>query len=195
MQRTGIPTARLKSSTPPPISNVWLPYNDLLKRTIEALRAGKKINLNQPLQNEIQINTGLACIIPQSYLPDVHERLVLYKRIANAQNNDELKDLQIEIIDRFGTLPEPLKNLLAATKLKLFAEKIGIEKISLFEDKAVLNFANKTKIEPLTIINLIQKQAAIYQLKGQSQLIIKQQMADGIARIEWAHEQLKMLLE
>jgi transcription-repair coupling factor (superfamily II helicase) len=84
----------------------------------------------------------------------VHERLVLYKRISNAKNNDELKDLQIEMIDRFGLLPDATKNLFAVTQLKLFSEKIGIGKISIYDDKAHLTFSNKTTIEPIKIINL-----------------------------------------
>ncbi len=169
-------------------------YHDLLKRTIDAMRAGKQMNLNEPINHEIQIDTGLACIIPQTYLLDVHERLVLYKRIANAKGDDELKDLQIEMIDRFGLLPDAVKNLFATTRLKLFAETIGIDKISLFDDKAHLCFANKTSVEPMTIINLIQKQPKIYQLKGQNQLTIKHEMPEDIERIEWTHAQLTMLM-
>ena len=168
-------------------------YHDLLKRTIDAMRAGKKINLDDPINHEIEIDTGLGCIIPETYLGDVHERLVLYKRIANAKNNDELKDLQIEMIDRFGLLPDSTKNLFAATRLKLFSEKIGIDKISIYDDKAHLTFSDKTIIEPIKIINLVQKQSKTYQLKGQNKLIIKQTMPEDIERIEWVENLLKKL--
>ena len=123
----------------------------------------------------------------------MHERLVLYKRIANAKNNDELKDLQIEMIDRFGLLLDSTKNLFAATKLKLFSEKIGIDKISIYDDKVYLTFADKTMVEPIKIINLVQKQPQTYQLKGQNQLIIKQTMPEDIERIEWVENLLKKL--
>jgi len=168
-------------------------YHDLLKRTVDAMRAGRKINLDDPINHEIEIDTGLACIIPETYLGDVHERLVLYKRIANAKNNDELKDLQIEMIDRFGLLLDSTKNLFAATKLKLFSEKIGIDKISIYDDKAHLTFADKTTVEPIKIIHLVQKQPKTYQLKGQNQLIIKQTMPEDIERIEWVENLLKKL--
>jgi transcription-repair coupling factor (superfamily II helicase) len=157
------------------------------------MRAGKQINLDDPINHEIEIDTGLACIIPDTYLGDVHERLVLYKRIANAKNNDELKDLQIEMIDRFGLLLDSTKNLFAATKLKLFSEKIGIDKISIYDDKVYLTFADKTMVEPIKIINLVQKQPQTYQLKGQNQLIIKQTMPEDIERIEWVENLLKKL--
>mgnify|MGYP001584208624 FL=1 len=168
-------------------------YHDLLKRTVDAIRAGKKINLNDPINHEIDIDTGIACIIPETYLGDVHERLVLYKRISSCQNNDELKDMQIEMIDRFGLLPEATKNLFAATELKLLCEKIGIDKVSVYDDKAHIVFADKVNIEPIKIINLVQTQPQRYQLKGQNQLIFKCEMPEDIGRIELVEELLKTL--
>ncbi|SMN13549.1 Transcription-repair coupling factor [Bathymodiolus heckerae thiotrophic gill symbiont] len=168
-------------------------YHDLLKRTIEAMRAGKKINLNDPINHEIEIDTGIPCIIPDTYLGDVHERLVLYKRIANGKNEDELKDLMIEMIDRFGLLPDATKNLFAATRLKLFCEKIGIDKVSIYDDKAHLIFSNKINIEPIKIINLVQTRPKTYQLKGQNQLIFKREMPENIERIELVEDLLKTL--
>jgi len=118
----------------------------------------------------------------------------LYKRIANAKNNDELKDLQIEMIDRFGLLPDSTKNLFAATRLKLFSEKIGIDKISLYDDKAHLIFSDKTTVEPIKIINLIQQKPQVYQLKGQNQLIYKENMPEDIRRIEQVSDLLSKLV-
>jgi transcription-repair coupling factor (superfamily II helicase) len=97
------------------------------------------------------------------------------------------------MIDRFGLLPDSTKNLFAATQLKLFCEKIGIDKISLYDDKAHLTFADKTIIEPIKIINLVQKQPKTYQLKGQNQLIIKQEMPEDIERIELVDQLLRTL--
>ncbi len=168
-------------------------YHDLLKRTVDAMRAGKKINLNDPINHEVNIDTGLACIIPDTYLGDVHERLVLYKRIANGKDNDELKDLTIEMIDRFGLLPDPTKNLFAATRLKLSCEKIGIDKVSIYDDKAHIIFSDKINIEPIKIINLVQTQPNNYQLKGQNQLIFKREMPETIERIELIEDLLKTL--
>jgi len=168
-------------------------YHDLLKRTIDALRAGKQINLNTPLNPEIEIDTGLPCIIPETYLFDVHERLVLYKRIAGANNKDDIKDLQIEMIDRFGLLPDATKNLFQVTQLKLLCEKIGISKLSIYDDKAHLSVANKTTIDFTKIINLIQTQPKTYQIKGQNQLIFKCEMPENIKRIELVEDLLKTL--
>ncbi|VVH66144.1 Transcription-repair coupling factor [uncultured Gammaproteobacteria bacterium] len=168
-------------------------YHDLLKRTVDAMRVGKKININDPINHAVDIDTGIPCIIPDTYLGDVHERLVLYKRIANGKDNDELKDLTIEMIDRFGLLPDATKNLFAATQLKLSCEKIGIDKVSIYDDKAHIVFSDKVNIEPIKIINLVQTQPKRYQLKGQNQLIFKQEMPDNIERIELIESLLKTL--
>ncbi len=168
-------------------------YHDLLKRTIDAMRSGRKINLDDPINHEVKIDSGLPSIIPETYIFDVHERLVLYKRIASCQNNKELKALQIEMIDRFGLLPDSTKNLFANTKLKLFSQKIGIDEINLYEDKAVITFGRENTIESIKIINLIQKQAKKYQLKGQNQLIVKKEMPENIRRIELIENLLKTL--
>ncbi|MBC8493653.1 MAG: transcription-repair coupling factor [Candidatus Thioglobus sp.] len=168
-------------------------YHDLLKRTIDAMRSGRKINLDDPINHEIQIDCGLPSIIPQNYLEDVHERLVLYKRIASCNTNNDLKELQIEMIDRFGLLPDSTKHLFANTRLKLFCEKIGIDEINLYDDKAIITFGTKNTIEPIKIIHLIQKQPKNYQLKGQNQLIVKEDMPEDIRRIELIENLLKKL--
>jgi transcription-repair coupling factor (superfamily II helicase) len=168
-------------------------YHDLLKRTIDAIRSGRKINLDEPINNEIQIDCGLPSIIPQNYLEDVHERLVLYKRISSCKTNNDLKELQIEMIDRFGLLPDSTKHLFANTRLKLFCEKIGINEINLYDDKAIITFGNKNTIEPIKIIQLIQQHPKKYQLQGQHKLIIKEDMPENIKRIELVENLLKKL--
>ena len=110
-------------------------YHDLLKRTIQAIKNNTKLDLDDSLIEEIDINIGIACIIPETYLDDVHERLILYKRIASAKDDNELKDLKIEMIDRFGLLPDATKNLFASTSLRIFSKKIGIEKVNITDDK------------------------------------------------------------
>ena len=169
-------------------------YHDLLQRTIRAIKNGKKLNLDEAIHEQIEIDIGIPCIIPQTYLDDVHERLVLYKRIASAGNDDELKDLQIEMIDRFGLLPEPTKNLFASTALRFICEKIGIDKITIYDDKAEITLGPNHTIEPINIIKLIQKEVQTYQLKDQNTLIIKQQMAPDASRIDSVEKIVKTLI-
>ncbi|HET7133181.1 MAG TPA: TRCF domain-containing protein, partial [Gammaproteobacteria bacterium] len=104
-------------------------YNDLLARAVKALRDGVEPDLEDPFVHGPEIEIGLAALIPEDYMPDVHMRLVHYKRIANAANDAELDELQIELIDRFGLLPPPLKTLFTITSLKLLAQRLGVAKI------------------------------------------------------------------
>ena len=159
-------------------------YHDLLKRTIMAVKNDTKLNIDDSLIEEIDINIGIACIIPETYLNDVHERLILYKRIASAEDDSELKDLKIEMIDRFGLLPDATKNLFALTSLRIFSKKIGIEKINITDDKAEITLNQKSSIEAKKIINLIQKQPQKYQLKNQNTLVFNVSMGEDGSRIE-----------
>jgi transcription-repair coupling factor (superfamily II helicase) len=159
-------------------------YHDLLKRTIQAIKNNTKLDLDDSLIEEIDINIGIACIIPETYLDDVHERLILYKRIASAEDDSELKDLKIEMIDRFGLLPDATKNLFASTSLRIFSKKIGINKINILDDKAEITLNQKNTIEASKIINLIQKQPQKYQLKNQNTLVFNVSMDEDDSRIE-----------
>ncbi|MCU0836579.1 MAG: transcription-repair coupling factor, partial [Chromatiaceae bacterium] len=104
-------------------------YMDLLERAVQALKAGREPELDRPLDHGAEIDLQLPALLPDDYLPDVHSRLVMYKRIASAASAEELRELQVEMIDRFGLLPEPSKNLFAITELKLKAQPFGIRKI------------------------------------------------------------------
>ena len=159
-------------------------YHDLLKRTVYAIKNNKKINLEDVSIKEIEINTGISCIIPQTYLDDVHERLIFYKRISSATNDDELNELKIEMIDRFGLLPDSINNLFASTSLRIFSEKIGINKINIFDDKAEMTLNNMNNIEPNKIIDLIQESPQTFQLKHKHTIVFKATMKEDVSRIE-----------
>ncbi len=169
-------------------------YHDLLKRTIQAIKNNTKFDINDAIIDEIEINSGIACIIPETYLSDVHERLILYKRIASAMDDDELKELKIEMIDRFGLLPDQTKNLFESTSLRIFAEKFGVKKINIFDEKTEITLNNNSTIEAKKIINLIQKQPLIYQLKNQNTLIFNKEMEHNLSRIEKVRELLGSLV-
>ena len=169
-------------------------YNDLLKRTVQAIKNNTKFDINDAIIDEIEINSGIACIIPETYLSDVHERLILYKRIASAKDDDELKELKIEMIDRFGLLPDQTKNLFESTSLRIFAEKFGVKKINIFDEKTEITLNNNSTIEAIKIIDLIQKKPSIYQLKNQNTLIFKEEMDQSITRIEKVKELLTSLV-
>ena len=141
-------------------------YMEMLERAVKAIRKGEQPNLDQPLGGGPEINLRVPALIPEDYLPDVHTRLILYKRIASAINEDGLKELQVEMIDRFGLLPEPSKNLIRLTLLKLQAEKLGIKKVDAGPQGGRLEFAADTCVDPMTLIKLIQSQPSRYKFEG-----------------------------
>nr|WP_272888617.1 transcription-repair coupling factor [Stutzerimonas stutzeri] len=141
-------------------------YMEMLERAVKAIQKGEQPNLEQPLGGGPEINLRLPALIPEDYLPDVHARLILYKRIANAADEDGLKELQVEMIDRFGLLPEPTKNLVRLTQLKLQAEKLGIVKIDAGPQGGRIEFSADTSVDPMVLIKLIQGQPNRYKFEG-----------------------------
>ena len=141
-------------------------YMEMLERAVKAIQKGEQPNLDQPLGGGPEINLRLPALIPEDYLPDVHTRLILYKRIANAIDEDGLKELQVEMIDRFGLLPEPSKHLIRLTLLKLHAEKLGITKIDAGPQGGRIEFAADTSVDPMVLIKLIQSQPNRYKFEG-----------------------------
>jgi transcription-repair coupling factor (superfamily II helicase) len=153
-------------------------YMDLLERAVHALKAGKQPELDRPLDHGAEINLHIPALIPEDYLPDVHTRLIMYKRIASARDNSELQDLQEEMIDRFGLLPDYLKNLFRITELKLKANPIGIRKIDLGQRGGRLHFGSQTRVDPEKIVDLIQSQPQTYKLDGQDKIRISKDLPD-----------------
>ncbi|MBA1235109.1 transcription-repair coupling factor [Stutzerimonas nitrititolerans] len=141
-------------------------YMEMLERAVKAIQKGEQPNLDQPLGGGPEINLRVPALIPEDYLPDVHARLILYKRIANAADEDGLNELQVEMIDRFGLLPEPAKHLIRLTLLKLLAEKLGITKIDAGPQGGRIEFAADTPVDPMALIKLIQTQPKRYKFEG-----------------------------
>lgn len=146
-------------------------YMDLLSRAVESLKSGKEPELDISLLNQrSEIDLHITSLIPENYLADVNLRLQFYKRIAIAKSSSELDDIQVEMIDRFGLLPDPLKNLFAISELKLKADQLGIIKIEAGEKAGKLEFNDKPNVNPEKIIRLIQLKAARFKLDGPKRL-------------------------
>ncbi len=154
-------------------------YSEMLERAVESLRSGHIPDADADLQAQVaEINLRLPALIPDDYLPDVHTRLILYKRIANAVSDDALRELQVEMIDRFGLLPEPLQNLFRITALKLRAEHLGIRKIEASAGSGRLEFNERTRVEPIQLVKLVQTQPDQYRLTGATTLGFTLPMAE-----------------
>ncbi len=145
-------------------------YTELLERAVDALKSGRQPELELPPDTGPEIELQSPALIPDDYLPDVHSRLVLYKRIAGAASAEELHRLQVEMVDRFGLLPPPAKNLMALAELKLKAASMGIQKVEVAASGGRILFGPHPRIDPLKVIDLIQQQPAAYKLDGPDKL-------------------------
>ena len=145
-------------------------YTELLEEAVEALRAGKTPSNSIALHKSTEVNLRIPALIPESYLPNVHTRLIMYKKISGCRDVEDLRELQVEMIDRFGLLPESLKRLFRLTAVKLKAETLGIKKIDANISSGKIEFEKKTLTDPLSIVELIQKEPDLYKLTGANQL-------------------------
>lgn len=168
-------------------------YTELLQRAVSALKAGHQPELDRPLDHGTEIDMSMPALIPEDYLPDVHNRLVMYKRIASCGNKESLKDLQVEMIDRFGLLPEATKNLFAITELKLKVHPMGIRKIEAGPAGGRIIFEPKPQIDPMNIIQLVQKKPKQFQFDGADRLRFTADLEQRDRRIDKIHNIIKQL--
>jgi transcription-repair coupling factor (superfamily II helicase) len=145
-------------------------YMEMLDRAVKAMKSGKVPNLDQPMHQGPEVDLHVASLLPDDYLPDVHLRLVLYKRIAAAANADELRELQVEMIDRFGLLPPPAKNLFRIAELKQAARALGLRKIDVGPGGGSVTFEPDTRVHPGTLIRFVQQHSRTHRLDGGSKL-------------------------
>jgi transcription-repair coupling factor (superfamily II helicase) len=130
-------------------------YNDMLMRTIKALENGLEPGLDNALPAAAEFNLHLPALLPDDYLPDVHLRLVHYKRIASARTDQALRELQVELIDRFGPLPEATRNLFHLTALRLRAEPLGIRRLDAGPAGGFVEFGPATTVSPVWLVRLL----------------------------------------
>ena len=141
-------------------------YMELLERAVAALKSGKPADLETPLHAGPEVELHLPALIPEDYVPDVHLRLVLYKRIASTETREELDELKVEMIDRFGPLPQYAQSLFRATQIKLRAAQLGIRKIDAGATGGYVIFDENNKVDAKRVLKLIQGRPKDYRLDG-----------------------------
>lgn len=160
-------------------------YNDLLERAVKALKAGKLPQLDGR-ETRTSVDLGLPTLIPDDYLPDVHHRLIMYKRIASAKDSASLRELRVEMIDRFGLLPYQVNNLFEVTRLKQIAQKLGILKLDMGEEGGRILFNEKPNIDPMKIMGIVQKRPWEFKIKGQDKLYFEYEAMEELdQRVQW----------
>ncbi len=167
-------------------------YSDMLSEAVRSLKNGKEPDLAAPLSTTTEINLHIPALLPSDFCGDVHERLSIYKRLANCNKLDAIDDLQEEMIDRFGKLPEPVKSLLETHRLRIAAKPLGIIKIDAHSEAATLQFEPQPPIDAMRIIELVQKNKHI-KLNGQDKLRINANMPDLAARVAQIKSTMKAL--
>ncbi|MCP5268653.1 MAG: transcription-repair coupling factor [Zoogloeaceae bacterium] len=171
-------------------------FTEMLNRAVASLKQGKEPDLTQPLGIATEINLHTPALLPNDYAPDVHERLTLYKRLANGNTIEEIDELQEELIDRFGELPPQAQSLLATHRVRLLVKPYCVAKLDATSEQIVVqfnaDFAKEAPIEPIRIINLIQKNRS-YQLAGQDKLLFKRQSANVNEKVAAIRELFKQL--
>ena len=169
-------------------------YLEMLERAVAAVRNGTELDFDAALDQGIEVNMHLPALIPDDYLPDVNMRLTLYKRLADCKTPLDLHELQVEMIDRFGLLPEPAKVLFQLAELKQIGEKLGLKKIEAGPNGGRLQFTPKTQVEPITIIKMVQKEPDTFRLQSNDQLSFTMPMDDAKQRFESVNNILLRLL-
>jgi transcription-repair coupling factor (superfamily II helicase) len=168
-------------------------YMDMLDRAVKAIRAGKTPDLDAEFAPHQEVNMRTPALIPDDYLPDVHTRLILYKRISSADSAAALDELKVEMIDRFGLLPEPTKTLFRLTELRLLAASLGIAKVDFGPTGGRIEFAADTRVDPFALVRLVQRDPNSYRLEDGNRLRVTANLDDVEARFTRVHSILDRL--
>ncbi|MDD3517421.1 MAG: transcription-repair coupling factor [Chromatiales bacterium] len=145
-------------------------YNELLERAVKALKSGQIPDLDAPAAGVTEVELGAPALIPDDYVPDVHSRLILYKRIASCDSDAALDELVVEMIDRFGLLPQQARTLIEAARLKIALAPLGVRKLEVGPGGGRMLFQPRPDIDPAQVIRLVQSDPKTYRLDGQDKL-------------------------
>ena len=159
-------------------------YTRLLEHAVAALRAGKAPALDRPLDTGAEIDVREPALIPEDYLPDVHTRLIMYKRIASARGEDALEELMVEMIDRFGRLPAATRLLFDLTRLKLQATPLGVRKIEAGASGGRIVFHPEPDVDPGSVVRLVQSEPGRFRLEGAERLRFAGDFPDATSRVD-----------
>ncbi|MGB1402662.1 MAG: transcription-repair coupling factor, partial [Porticoccaceae bacterium] len=169
-------------------------YLEMLERAVSAIRKGAAPDLDVTLDQGIEVNMHLPALIPDDYLPDVNMRLTLYKRLSNCQTEEQLHELQVEMIDRFGLLPEPVKTLFQLAEIRQLGEQLGLKKIEAGPSSGRLQFTANTAVEPITIVTMVQQNPSTFRLQNNDQLSFTVPMDTAEQRFSAVNNILQQLL-
>ena len=169
-------------------------YTEMLKQAVRDLKKGRQPDLDAPLGITTEIKLHSPALLPEDYCPDIHERLVLYKRLAVCETVQQINAIHEELVDRFGLPEQPVKTLIESHHLRLAAKELGIDAIDATSEAVTITFGKHHQIDPTEIILLIQTDKK-YRLAGADKLKFTAQMEDVEMRIKTVKSVLKILKE
>lgn len=168
-------------------------YNEMLSRAVEAMRDGSVPDPEKEISGGPEINLHVPALFPEEYMPDVHLRLVHYKRIASANNDDELDDLQIELIDRFGLLPPAARNLFRLTAMRLKATPAGLRRVEMSATGGLIEFSENTTVDPEALVQLLESEPERFKLDREQRLRVFDDLAEPERRFQFAAQLIDRL--
>jgi len=169
-------------------------YMELLENAVDALKEGREPSLEDLTNSQTDVELRMPALLPDDFIPDVNTRLSFYKRIASAQEEGELDDLKVELIDRFGNLPDAARNLLDIAALRLLAKKIGIRRVEASDKGGFIEFAEKNAADPGWLIGLLQKEPQHWRLDGPTKIKFIRDLAERKERMKWVRDFMTQIL-
>lgn len=170
-------------------------YMELLENAVDALKEGREPSLEDLTSQQTEVELRMPSLLPEDFIPDVNTRLSFYKRIASAKKPGELDEIKVELIDRFGLLPDAARNLLDIARLRQLAQKMGIRKIEAHDKGGVIEFAEKNHVDPVWLIGLLQKSPQHFRLDGPTRLKFFQDLNERKIRMEWVTQFMTQVQE
>lgn len=160
-------------------------YMEMLEQAVEALKEGKEPSLDDLLREQTEVELRIPALLPDDYIPDINTRLSMYKRIASVANNDELDELKVELIDRFGLLPDAAKNLLSVSQLKLRGGALKVKKIESHDKGGYIEFYPDADINPAFLVKLLQAQPNKFAMEGPTKFKFMESLTDRRKRMNY----------
>ncbi len=170
-------------------------YMDLLENAVDALKAGREPSLEDLTNQQTDVELRMPSLLPDDFIPDVNTRLSFYKRIASAKDENALEEIKVELIDRFGLLPDAARTLLDIARLRQQAHKLGIKKLEGNEKGGTIEFAENNHINPAWLIGLLQKDPQHFRLDGPTRLKFMRDLSERKTRMEWVSQFMRQLEE
>ena len=170
-------------------------YMDLLENAVDALKAGREPSLEDLTSQQTEVELRMPSLLPDDFIPDVNTRLSFYKRIASAKNENALEEIKVELIDRFGLLPDPARNLLDIAGLRQQAQRLGIRKLEGNDKGGQIEFAENNHVNPAWLIGLLQKEPQHFRLDGPTRLKFFQDLNERKVRMDWVRNFMRQLEE